>query len=541
MGLEGFNFDFVEGDWVRLSDIIDDIGNRIMDTQNSFSDFLTNGVDITCTSLDAGSGTIQTTGAGVFGTITGTSLDAGSGAMQTTGAISGGSLAITNAAVVGSLDAGSGTIETTGNITAATLTLSGAIEVDSLSVTGQVAAGSGAFSGLLSATDISGTSIAVTGQVAGDSLTISGNIVGNTLEVNASVVADGAILGQTVEANGALSADTCSITNGLSAGAVTCTSLDAGSGTIETTGDADIGGYLKVDTDTLVIDDVNHRVGVGTANPNAPLEVKGVKPGGVGGWQGGQLQVTGSVTDEFYSAVITGHNAFNGNTQLWYLGSTSASSHNNIGFINRQNAAIHFSTNDTFRMAIDAAGNVGIGTTSPDTTLQVVGTAGFGDDAGNETLFAANGSISLKGTASLDAGSGTIETIGVLKGGVTTLGATTCASLNMGSGTIQTTGTVEAAMFRCDAVNNLDDTASPSVSGKSLFVTTGTTEVTDLDDGVVGQRVTIIIKHTKTFRSTGNLHISGTSATLTSGDTIELVLHSDNEWYTTSKVDDNPV
>ncbi len=98
--------------------------------------------------------------------------------------------------------------------------------------------------------------------------------------------------------------------------------------------------------------------GTGATAPNAPLEVKGAKPGEVGGHQGGQLQVTGSVTDEFYSAVITGHNAFNGNTQLWYLGSTSASSHNDIGFINRQNAAMHFSTNNTTRMTIDATGNV---------------------------------------------------------------------------------------------------------------------------------------------------------------------------------------
>ena len=104
------------------------------------------------------------------------------------------------------------------------------------------------------------------------------------------------------------------------------------------------------------------KVGIGTgANaPNAPLEVKGVKPGEVGGWQGGQLQVTGSVTDEFYSAVITGHNAFNGNTQLWYLGSTSASSHNDIGFINRQNAPMHFYTNNTSRMTIESNGDMSL-------------------------------------------------------------------------------------------------------------------------------------------------------------------------------------
>ena len=102
----------------------------------------------------------------------------------------------------------------------------------------------------------------------------------------------------------------------------------------------------------------NVGIGTGATAPNAPLEVKGIKPGEVGGWQGGQLQVTGSVTDRFYSAVITGHNAYDTNTQLWYLGSTSASSHDDIGFINRQNAALHLATNNITRITIDATGNV---------------------------------------------------------------------------------------------------------------------------------------------------------------------------------------
>jgi len=44
---------------------------------------------ISCTSLNAGSGTIQTTGSGSFGGITGTSLNAGSGLIQTTGEVRG--------------------------------------------------------------------------------------------------------------------------------------------------------------------------------------------------------------------------------------------------------------------------------------------------------------------------------------------------------------------------------------------------------------------------------------------------------------------
>ncbi|KKN20332.1 hypothetical protein LCGC14_0936600, partial [marine sediment metagenome] len=117
---------------------------------------------------------------------------------------------------------------------------------------------------------------------------------------------------------------------------------------------------------------ITGRVGIGTiTNPNAPLEVKGPKPGSIGGFQSGMLHVTGSGTAQFSNSVITGHNAFNTNTQLWYLGSMS-SSNDDIAFINRQNAAMHFSTNNASKMIIDASGNVGIGLTTVDANYKLI-------------------------------------------------------------------------------------------------------------------------------------------------------------------------
>ncbi len=143
----------------------------------------------------------------------------------------------------------------------------------------------------------------------------------------------------------------------------------------------------------------NGKVGIGTgANaPNAPLEVKGAKPGGnIGGFQSGMFHVTGSGTAQFSNSVITGHSAYNTNTQLWYLGSTS-SGNNDIAFINRQNAPIHFYTNNTSRMTIDAVGNVGIGTSSPSSTLDVRGPAGTsGVDAA--TVLNVTGGAGFSGT-----------------------------------------------------------------------------------------------------------------------------------------------
>lgn len=49
-------------------------------------------------------------------------------------------------------------------------------------------------------------------------------------------------------------------------------------------------------------------------------------------------------------------------------------------------------------------GTVGIRTSSPDTTFQVVGTAGFGDDAGNEMLISGTGDSHYVGTAGMPFG-----------------------------------------------------------------------------------------------------------------------------------------
>ena len=99
-------------------------------------------------------------------------------------------------------------------------------------------------------------------------------------------------------------------------------------------------------------------VGIGTDDPNAPLEVKGSLPGSIGGFTSGHLHVTGDGSTEFSGSAITGHNSFNTNTQLWRLGSTSESGDNDIAFINRQNAKMHFKTNNVNRVTIDANGNV---------------------------------------------------------------------------------------------------------------------------------------------------------------------------------------
>ncbi len=158
----------------------------------------------------------------------------------------------------------------------------------------------------------------------------------------------------------------------------------------------------------------NGKVGIGTgANaPNAPLEVKGAKPAGnIGGFQSGMFHVTGSGTAQFSNSVITGHSAYNTNTQLWYLGSTS-SGNNDIAFINRQNADMHFYTNNTTKMVIKAAGNVGINTTTPLSKLSINGGLHVGgdSDAGDNNLL-------VDGTgqfANIGIGTAPLSTVGII-------------------------------------------------------------------------------------------------------------------------------
>ncbi len=98
-------------------------------------------------------------------------------------------------------------------------------------------------------------------------------------------------------------------------------------------------------------------LGIGTPSPNATLDVTGNSPGNVGGFPAGVLQITSPTATVNASAVITGHNSFGGNKQLWYLGSSS-SSNDNITLRNRQNGSLVLATNDLDRVTIQADGKI---------------------------------------------------------------------------------------------------------------------------------------------------------------------------------------
>ena len=101
------------------------------------------------------------------------------------------------------------------------------------------------------------------------------------------------------------------------------------------------------------------RAGFGTNTPNAPVDITGVTPGSVGGFQSGSLHITSSSALVNANAVITGHNLFGGNKQLWYLGSAS-SSNDNVLIINRQTGSISVVNSASQGVTIDSSGNATI-------------------------------------------------------------------------------------------------------------------------------------------------------------------------------------
>ncbi len=85
-------------------------------------------------------------------------------------------------------------------------------------------------------------------------------------------------------------------------------------------------------------------------------------------------------------------------------------------------------------------------------------------------------------------------------------------------------------------ITTLANDATPSVSAGNLFKTGGTTTITDLDDGVVGQTIKILSAHAVTITDGTNILLNGSvDYVMAAGDTLTLTMFNDQVWEEVSR------
>ena len=159
----------------------------------------------------------------------------------------------------------------------------------------------------------------------------------------------------------------------------------------------EIGGGASLDTTpAMSVNYLTGRVGIGTTTPSYILDIDAGEIGETN-YDGLRIVDTGwKATShpmlEFYNS----HASFNGSLVRIY---------GEIGSLG-ENSKLYFAVADSSknlqdRMVIDKDGNVGIGTTSPDTKLQAVGVSRFGEDTTNYSEFESDGTLEFNGTATV--------------------------------------------------------------------------------------------------------------------------------------------
>jgi len=108
------------------------------------------------------------------------------------------------------------------------------------------------------------------------------------------------------------------------------------------------------------------------------------------------------------------------------------------------------------------------------------------------------------------------------------------ASISDGSTT--TAKIIENNKGYYDKPRVLANEATPTVINGKLFRTGGTTTITDFDDGLEGQVITILSEHAVTITDGTNIFLNGSANfVMASTDTLTLVQKSDGFWYEQSR------
>ena len=85
-------------------------------------------------------------------------------------------------------------------------------------------------------------------------------------------------------------------------------------------------------------------------------------------------------------------------------------------------------------------------------------------------------------------------------------------------------------------MTTLANDATPTVAASNLFKTGGTTTITDLDDGVVGQTIRILSAHAITITDGTNILLNGSANfVMAAGDVLVLTMYNDQVWVEDSR------
>ena len=105
-----------------------------------------------------------------------------------------------------------------------------------------------------------------------------------------------------------------------------------------------------------------------------------------------------------------------------------------------------------------------------------------------------------------------------------------------GTYTVDSTGTVAYYKDPDITIPTLANDATPSVASNDIWLTGGTTTITDFGNGYEGQVITIIAEHSLIITDGTNIFLNGNAnGAMTDTDTCTLLFKADNKWYELSR------
>jgi hypothetical protein len=362
----------------------------------------------------------------------------------------------------------------------------------------------------------------ITGGATANTITNQSIFIGYDTRAAASNQTNQIVIGYQetgLGSNTTIIGNSSTVTTALRGRLILGTTTDNGTDRLQVTGSANITGNLTVDTNTLFVDSVNNRVGIGTTSPAEKLDVSGIIKTNT---QTGKFLL--STTDTIGATQsIEINNSVGDRRMILGFGNTSSDL---MLVSNDRNADMAFRTNATERMRITSGGNVGIGTTSPAQLLHLYKPSGsvllalqsstnygyFYNDGTNIGLASDIGSTGLKLIVNRSAPDNSLV--------IASTGAATFSSSVTASSLIKSGGTAAQILAADGSV--ITAGTNITISGGTISASGGGT--------VTGTGTTNYIPKWTSASALGNSNIqdSGTLVTISSTASEMLKINSSN-------------